>query len=618
MADIKSSHTFHIPVMGLAYTIDTPIRVAALGISSALSIVDDELIEKMRAFYSKKLHHDYIEISRKAFDYRAKRITAYLNLTDTIIKQKFEQLKTELSENREALENYLALLPNTSEIAKGFASLKEQGLLIKENLRDYIETKLSPGSIDVNIMTKVDKENFDENNEPLPVTFNDAHAALRGFANSRLTSSVILSAGMNPRLYSYFEQFPDFFPDAAGNFNKKIILKVSDFRSASIQANFFAKKGLWVSEYRIESGLNCGGHAFATEGLLLGPILDEFLQKKEALAQNAFALMAKALAQKGFTVPEKAPGLKITVQGGVGTAQEHEFLLKHYKADSVGWGSPFLLVPQATATDPVTRQLLADAREEDLYMSHISPLGIPFNTVKGTTNELLKQQRIRDGRYGSSCPKKYLALNTEFGGQPLCTASRKYQEHKMHGTALQGSRQEITEKSCLCVGLTNPAYLEKGIPLKGEAQGVVVCPGPNMAYFTEEVTLARMVRHIYGNDNVITVTNRPHFFIKELSLYITHLEKEAAMPAHEALPAQIKKLEAFRDNLLSGIAYYRELFYGGTAFFSEDRVTLQKQLLEYKARLQLLAIGSSKPKENAYICTKQCDTCQCASKTFTL
>ena len=50
----KPTHTFHIPVMGLAYTIDSPIRVGQYGISSVVSITDDELIEKMRAFYSEK------------------------------------------------------------------------------------------------------------------------------------------------------------------------------------------------------------------------------------------------------------------------------------------------------------------------------------------------------------------------------------------------------------------------------------------------------------------------------------------------------------------------------------------------------------------------------------
>jgi hypothetical protein len=91
-------------------------------------------------------------------------------------------------------------------------------------------------------MTKVDKDNY-ENNVQLPIEFNDAHAALRGFVNSNLSSSVVLSAGMNPRLYSYLENFTDFLTDANGNFKKTIILKVSDFRSALIQAKFLAKKG---------------------------------------------------------------------------------------------------------------------------------------------------------------------------------------------------------------------------------------------------------------------------------------------------------------------------------------------------------------------------------------
>ena len=224
----------------------------------------------------------------------------------------------------------------------------------------------------MNIMTKLDKDNF-INDEQLPIEFNDAHAALRGFVNSTLESSVVLSAGMNPRLYSYFENFNAFFPDLNNKLKKKITLKVSDFRSAMIQGNFLAKKGLWVSEYRIESGLNCGGHAFATEGHLLGPILEEFKQKKEQLIQSAHELMVKALSQKELHVPQQHLDLKITVQGGVGTAEEHDFLLAHYNVDSVGWGSPFLLVPEATSVDKQTRALLAGAKEEDLYLSHISP-----------------------------------------------------------------------------------------------------------------------------------------------------------------------------------------------------------------------------------------------------
>ena len=35
--------------------------------------------------------------------------------------------------------------------------------------------------------------------------------------------------------------------------------------------------------------------------------------------------------------------LEITAQGGVGTEEEHEFLIDHYKVDSVGWGSTIFI-----------------------------------------------------------------------------------------------------------------------------------------------------------------------------------------------------------------------------------------------------------------------------------
>src|SRR5690606_22494137 len=96
-----------------------------------------------------------------------------------------------------------------------------EGISCPTQLKNFLEKNLFPGSIDVNIMTKLDKDNFDEKKQ-LPVEFNDAHAALRGFANSTVTSSLVLSAGMNPRLFSYMEQFDVFFPSLEGKLNKKI------------------------------------------------------------------------------------------------------------------------------------------------------------------------------------------------------------------------------------------------------------------------------------------------------------------------------------------------------------------------------------------------------------
>ncbi|KIA98691.1 hypothetical protein OA93_09395 [Flavobacterium sp. KMS] len=593
-------HSFHIPVMGLAYTIDSPIRVAKYGISSVISIADDELIEKMTAFYSEKFNSSYQEISQKIHDYRAKRITTYLNLVDKIVKQKFENFKTELSESKQALENYISMLPNSSEIKKGFLNLMEDGISFKENIQNYIESHLSAGAIDVNIMTKLDKDNFIKD-EQLPIEFNDAHAALRGFANSNLESSLVLSAGMNPRLYSYFENFPDFFPNSNNELKKKIILKVSDFRSAMIQGNFLAKKGLWVSEYRIESGLNCGGHAFATEGLLLGPILEEFKQKKDQLIQSSHDLMVKALQQKQFLVPENPLPLKITVQGGVGTAEEHEFLLDNYSVDSVGWGTPFLLVPEATSVDQPTRNLLMKAQEEDLYLSHISPLGVPFNTLRGTSNEILKQKRIHDNKAGSSCPKKFLALSKEYDPKGTCSASKKYQDLKLaeletikdtiSPESFEKLKAAITEKSCLCVGLANASYIENDIKIKGQAQGVVICPGPNMAYFDQEVSLNDMVQHIYGNKSVIRVKNRPNLFVKELKMYLDYFKKDIENISAEITAAQTKKLQAFKDNLLSGIAYYENLL-AASSYFKNDKAEIQNQFNDYRTKLIAIAIPS--------------------------
>jgi len=592
----KPLHNFHIPVMGLAYTIDSPIRVAQYGISSVISIIDDEILERMKDFYNKKFNLEYLGISTKTEDYRAKRITAYLDMVDDIVNEKFESFKEEITKNKEALKNFMAILPNTSALKSGLQNLVSQTDHLGSSIKSFIESNLRPGSIDVNIMTKVDKDNY-KKNEQLPVMFNDAHASLRGFAKSKLSSSMVLSAGMNPRLYSYIEEFDDFFPDQSGFLKKKIILKVSDFRSAMIQGNFLAKKGLWVSEYRIESGLNCGGHAFATEGMLLGPIMEEFKQKKNDLIQSAHLLMIAALEQKGKYSVSEPLEMKITVQGGVGTSEEHDFLLENYNVDSVGWGSPFLLVPEATSVDTETRKMLLESREKDFYLSNISPLGVPFNTVRGTSHEILKQYKEAAGKYGSSCPKKLLALSKEFSPQGTCTASKKYQDIKLKelqakilsADEFNKRKTEITDKACLCVGLVNAAYMEHNLQIKGEKQGVVICPGPNLAFFDKEVSLSDMVKHIYGNTNILPDNQRPNMFINELKMYVDYLKKEIANSSIQITHSQTKKWNAFKKNLLEGIEYYHNLF-NTSCFFKSGLKAIGLQLQEYKLMLTAIEV----------------------------
>ena len=95
----------------------------------------------------------------------------------------------------------------------------------------------------------------------------------------------------------------------------------------------------------------------------MGPILEEFSNNRAALQKELFELYKKGLEAKDIPAPEHAPEMRLTAQGGVGTAEEHNNLMQRYGLDSVGWGSPFLLVPEAVAIDPDTIELLAKGQE---------------------------------------------------------------------------------------------------------------------------------------------------------------------------------------------------------------------------------------------------------------
>lgn len=570
--------------MGIGYTIDTPFKVAQYGMDSVISLVDDILLEKLRKMYSDKFEIPYKEITNKIDDFRAKRITSYLNLISDLAEKKFDDLKNITTEKSDELKAYINMLPDSSTLKAEFRKLTEKGFNISE-IKDWASQALTMGSIDVNIMTKVDKDNYRKGIK-LPVEYNDAHAALRGFANSKLKSSLILSAGMNPRLYAYMSQFNDFYPNEDGQFNKKIFLKVSDYRSAMIQGKFLAKKGLWVSEYRIESGLNCGGHAFATDGYLLGPVLQEFKEKREELRESVQDILNQELENQGRTFSQNPLTIKISAQGGVGTEEEHEFLLNHYQLDSIGWGTPFLLVPEATTVDEKTLNQLVQAKEEDLYLSDISPLGIPFNNLKANTKDLEKEALITKGRPGSSCPKKFVSLNKEFKETGICTASREYQYLKIKeldskdvsDELYQDSLNKITEKTCTCVGLGTSALLAYNLDTKVEGKGVSVCPGPNMAYYSNIMSLKNMTDHIYGRDNMITRTDRPNMFIKELHIYLEYLKNKLLEVKSEMNKKEEKYLLTFTNNMQDGILYYQNLFNNISTVFEDKKQMIINEL----------------------------------------
>jgi hypothetical protein len=589
MIQTNKTHTFHIPVLGLGYSVDTPIKVSPFGISSVASIVDDEMIERMRKHHTFQNHEVFVPIPTTEPDFRSKRITGYLDLMDRIIDQHFVRLQNEPFEPGNDITRYFELLPDTSPLKTDYLQMLEmQDGSEKVALQTELRKQTTKGAIDVNIMSKVDKLNTDVYGEPLDDTFSDASAALRGFANSTLTSSLVLSAGMNPRLYNYLENFADFFPDEKGHLNKKIILKVSDFRSAFIQAKFLAKKGIWVSEFRIESGLNCGGHAFATEGYLLGPILEEFKTRKHEMLTELFGLYCAALTTKEITI-NAAPQQRITVQGGIGTAEEDRFLMDHYEVDATGWGSPFLLVPEVTNVDDETLKDLVTAKNEDYYVSNSSPLGVLFNNFKKSSAEKQRLERIAKGRPGSPCKKKYLVSNTEFTKEPICTASREYQNLKikqLHAIEPKPADYDqqfnaITEKLCLCEGLSTSTLLKNKLLTPRENHAVSICPGPNLAWFSKVYSLDEMVKHIYGKLDLLGNVSRPNMFINELNLYVEHYRKDIERQAQATNDKKKKYLQKFKDQLLVGIEYYKELI---------PQLTNQTNVYREEMFLQLSAI----------------------------
>ncbi|TVQ98730.1 MAG: hypothetical protein EA403_13880 [Spirochaetaceae bacterium] len=566
---MTSPHTFHIPVLGIGFSLDTAAKVARYGVSSVLSIVDDQIIEQLRQYYCRLRGERYQPIGSDDPDPRARRVTAYLNLLQQIVRDRCEAVRSAPFEPGSDITSYFEMLPESS----ADRALYTQMVLCKdpgerERLQQQLRGLVRAGDIDVNIMVKVDKDNY-HNGEKLAPEFADAMAALRGYAESDLHSAVVLSAGFNRRLARYIEQFSDFHADEHGHFKKRITLKVSDFRSAFTQAKMFARSGLWISEYRIESGLNCGGHTFSTDGYLMGPVLQEFTERREELRATVYEVYAKAAAERNLPVPAE-PSFRLSAQGGVGTPEEHRFLLEHYQIDSVGWGSPFLLVPECVNIDAETVKKLAAAGPGQIMSTGASPLGVPFSNLINSAAEISKHQLAESGRPGSPCPKGFLKFNTEFTELPICTASTQYQrlklaeidEQPMDAEARKAARTEVTERACICRDLSGSLAQNNQLGTERDRLTPAVCPGPNLVYFTEVTTLRSMVDHIYGRISLLKTRSRPHMFVNELKLYLADLAQKLADEARAQGARSADDLRTYAENLKAGIEYYRGLIDG--------------------------------------------------------
>lgn len=582
--------------MGTGHSIDSPIRVAHLGIHSVISVVDDLLCEKIRKHYCSEFNLPYKNIPRSAADGRADRITAYLDTVAHIVSEKFNDLRNQPFFENSEKDRYFNLLPDENPLRKSYEYARTvTDRALQSDLFKALTDSMTPGSIDVNIMAKVDALKMDKNDVPLSSEFSDANAALRGFMNSMVSSGLVLSAGFNPRLYSYLSEFKDFYRDKTGKAKKHIILKVSDFRSALIQGKFLAKKGIEVSEFRIESGLNCGGHAFASDGQLLPVLLNEFREKRDQLQKTFEPMIRSFYESQGWDYPENSEEIakpKITVQGGIGNSGEQQRLMQDFEMDAAGWGSPFLLVPEATCVDKFTSEKLAAAAENDLYLSNVSPLGVPFNNIRGSGSEIHTKELIEKGKPGSKCPKGYLVSNTEFTENPICTASAQYQilkinqieESDMSAKRKASEKESVLDKTCLCTNLGTGSLIRLGI-MKPEYGRQAICPGPNIAWFNRTYTLDEMVDHIYGRVESLVPKERPHMFAKELQMYVDYIEK--MLGQCEPGTPEMKKLERMRKNLHEGISFCESIS-KTKAYREENLESLKEACISQRIRLDEL------------------------------
>ena len=110
-----------------------------------------------------------------------------------------------------------------------------------------------------------------------------------------------------------------------------------------------------------------------------------------------------------------------------------------------------------------------------------------------------------------------------------------------------------------------------------------------MAYYSKIMSLKNMTDHIYGRDNMITRTDRPNMFIKELHIYIDFLKNKLEEVKKDMNKKEEKYLLTFTNNMKEGLLYYQELFTSIKNAFEDIKEAVLNEL--EKSRITLQNIG---------------------------
>ena len=175
-------------------------------------------------------------------------------------------------------------------------------------------------------------------------------------------------------------------------------------------------------------------------------------------------------------------------------------------------------------------------------------------------------------------------MNMENEG--VCTASRLFQKNKIDE---QGISDSITDKACLCMGLAATAVINYGLNTR-ESFGVSICPGPNMAYFNQELSLQDMSHHIYNADEGVVRADRPNMFVNELGMYLKYLSEKIEEHKKDWSRKSPRYLNAFTTNMNEGIAYYQKMFNSVGTTFSSVKKSALNSLNDAMDRMQKMEL----------------------------